>query len=358
MNIVEVLPSTSGLESEKPVPIAVVTRAQAQKEVTNRKDIERQVDSIKSVGLKSAKKAMRDKFRAQYHRKLKTATTELSKAQEQTQQEKGVSSSVTLEERPKEIAQPTSLEPREFTSRGSVLVEKKIEPLEAILKAYEARIDNREQTMENRWKTYPNAELEKMRQEMCKKMIETAQLLLEPVSSLHINGRIMSMPPNIFHEVERCAQMMQNDEEKMKEVTKPSDEVQEMEDIVNQRVENTTDMSFCPLRPAVPEVEENWPDELWEIVRDAKDGSQTWNKAPIEEIDFDKAMPHQNLQSMYGDQGTEVTADSRDEMLKELPSYLGPCETKSELAYLPSQKRARERPYWIFKGCRISCRRL
>ena len=39
VNIVEVLPSTSGSKSEQYVPIAVVTKAHAQKEAINQEDI-------------------------------------------------------------------------------------------------------------------------------------------------------------------------------------------------------------------------------------------------------------------------------------------------------------------------------
>ena len=83
MNIVEVLPSTSGSESEQYVPIAAVTRAEAQKEAINQKDIEKDVDLNKSSRTRSTRKVMRDKFRAQYHRKFKAVTAELSKTQEQ-----------------------------------------------------------------------------------------------------------------------------------------------------------------------------------------------------------------------------------------------------------------------------------
>ena len=86
---------------------------------------------------------MRKKFRAQYHRKLKVVTAELAKAQEQSQQEKSVSSSVPLEEIPKEAPKPKGQEPTDVSSGGSILVDKTFEPLEAILKAYEARLDKR-----------------------------------------------------------------------------------------------------------------------------------------------------------------------------------------------------------------------
>ena len=87
INIIEVLPSTSGSESDAKVPLNVVTRAQARKEeAVNQMDIEKDVESSKSVKTKSAKRALRDRYRSQYHKKLKAVTAELSKAQEQLQQ--------------------------------------------------------------------------------------------------------------------------------------------------------------------------------------------------------------------------------------------------------------------------------
>ena len=60
-----------------------------------------------------------------------------------------------------------------------MIAEKIFEPLDAIIKAFEARLQP-QQTVEQRWLTYPYAELEKQRFKMCKKLIETAQALLEP----------------------------------------------------------------------------------------------------------------------------------------------------------------------------------
>ena len=63
-------------------------------------------------------------------------------------------------------------------------------------------------------------------------------------------------------------------------------------------------------------------------------------EAPIEEVDLDQQMVDFELKSLYGDQGTEVTEDSRKETLRELPPYLGPYEERSNIMVLPSQKRA------------------
>lgn len=70
-----------------------------------------------------------------------------------------------------------------------MLVEKTFEPLDAMLKAYDARIKSN-QTKENRWMT----ELEKLRFEMCQKLIQTAQALMEPSPAMSIHERIKPKP--------------------------------------------------------------------------------------------------------------------------------------------------------------------
>lgn len=53
-----------------------MTRAEAQEKAINHEDIEKGMDSNKSMRTKSTRKAMREKFRAQYHRKLKVVTAD------------------------------------------------------------------------------------------------------------------------------------------------------------------------------------------------------------------------------------------------------------------------------------------
>ena len=61
-------------------------------------------------------------------------------------------------------------EPRSASSGGYVLAENVNEPLDAIMKAFEARLANR-QTPELRWLTHPYPQLERQRLEMCKQLI-------------------------------------------------------------------------------------------------------------------------------------------------------------------------------------------
>lgn len=45
------------------------------------------------------------------------------------------------------------------------------------------------------------------------------------------------------------------------------------------------------------------------------------------------------LPSMYGEQGTDVIEDSREETLREMSYYVGPYEAQSDVVYLNSYRR-------------------
>ena len=61
-------------------------------------------------------------------------------------------------------------------SAGSVLVDKIHEPLDALLKAYEARLKPLE-TMEDRWRNYLDAAIESRQLELYKRLVETLQAI-------------------------------------------------------------------------------------------------------------------------------------------------------------------------------------
>ena len=117
--MVEVIPSPSGSEAEGKVPVNVVTRAQAKQKGIEKKN-EENSDSNKSSGIKSTRKIIRDKVRAQYHKKIKTIIAELSKSQEHLHQTQGMSSSVILEDIPTPKPETKDHEPKGNSSRGSV----------------------------------------------------------------------------------------------------------------------------------------------------------------------------------------------------------------------------------------------
>ena len=51
----------------------------------------------------------------------------------------------------------------------------------------------------------------------------------------------------------------------------------------------------------VPKVRDDWPNELWEAIRNAKDGSLTLKSAPLETVFEHPIMVEQNPESLYGD---------------------------------------------------------
>ena len=54
----------------------------------------------------------------------------------------------------------------------------------------------------------------------------------------------------------------------------------------------------------VPKVKEDWPNQLWEAIREAKDGSLTLNSAPLETV-VERSQPEgYELESLYGDVGS------------------------------------------------------
>lgn len=74
---------------------------------------------------------------------------------------------------------PKDSDPRSTIFGGSVFAEKVDKVLDSLLKTYEARL-KKNQTQEQRWMTYPYAELEKERLHMCTQLICTTQAMMEP----------------------------------------------------------------------------------------------------------------------------------------------------------------------------------
>ncbi|MCO5578124.1 hypothetical protein L7F22_031962 [Adiantum nelumboides] len=81
---------------------------------------------------------------------------------------------------------------------------------------------------------------------------------------------------------------------------------------------------------SIPEIEEPWPNELWETIRNRKDASATLHSAPNLEIDLDNEFYPGDIESLYGDAGKEVSMESKLKSLKTLPSFIGDQEARSE----------------------------
>ena len=94
-----------------------------------------------------------------------------------------------------------------------------------------------------------------------------------------------------------------------------------------------------PSNTSIPEVDEEWGNQLWEAVKKTyggKEGSET--KPPIEEIDLEQKTQELEMRSKYGGVGSEVSQESKADSFKTLPSYLGEYETNSEVKKLPTLK--------------------
>ena len=94
-----------------------------------------------------------------------------------------------------------------------------------------------------------------------------------------------------------------------------------------------------PSNISIPEVDEEWGNQLWEAVNKTygkEKGSET--KPPIEELDLEQKTLKLEMRSEYGGVGSEVSQGSKADSFKTLPSYLGEYETNSEVKKLPTLK--------------------
>ncbi|MCO5595123.1 hypothetical protein L7F22_049161 [Adiantum nelumboides] len=175
LNKVGVLPSaSSGSETEPVVQVNVVTRAQA-KELEKEKPVEENTrvpvpTKNGSLSVRTQRKSWKAK-----HERMKARRAESQTAIQEELQE--VKQQLQLERESKKIEQNN--QPRKAPSGGSVLVDKVLELLDALLQQWEARLNNT-QTLEQRWLTYPYPKVETKRLEMCKDLIRAAQALMEP----------------------------------------------------------------------------------------------------------------------------------------------------------------------------------
>ncbi|MCO5594112.1 hypothetical protein L7F22_048133 [Adiantum nelumboides] len=208
----------------------------------------------------------------------------------------------------------------------SVLVDKVLQPLDALLQQWEARLNNT-QTLEQRWLLYPYPEIETKRLEMCKDLIRVAQALMEPYVVRAPEQEVLTQK-----EIEK-----QGDKEPELVMGPKPDTHLPLEHRV---VPNTTDKDTTMEVMPIPEVEEPSPQSLWETIKNRKDGNATLQSASIQEVVLNIEFYPGDIQSLYGDAGMEVSMDSKPPSLKTLPSFIGKHEAKSEIRIVPSQQRA------------------
>ncbi|MCO5597639.1 hypothetical protein L7F22_051720 [Adiantum nelumboides] len=278
-------------------------------------------------------KAKREKEKGKHEQKQATLVAEISQVQEELKQHKEKNAS---------IAEPNK-SPRKASSGGSVLVDKVLEPLDAALEAYEARLKPKK-TQEERQMTYPHSEVEVGRLKMCKKLVKTAQAMMEPKPLIPPPE---TKPKKVGFETPKAkvfeASTQTNVEPKSQKdvqakTVAQTNSVETQRD--NQVVANTTDDARSQYMAPIPEIEEPWPNELWEAIRSAKDGSATFQSVPIIEVNTGHEVYQGDIQSLYGDAGTEVSIESKTESLNTLLSYVGEHETRSKTRVVSSQRKA------------------
>ena len=90
-----------------------------------------------------------------------------------------------------------------------------------------------------------------------------------------------------------------------------------------------------------PEETENWMQTLWNFIRSAKLKEIPSAEAPIVEIDLDKPCANVDLESRYGDCGSEDTEKPKANSFRTLPSFMGDFETKSDIHKVPTQYKSK-----------------
>ena len=74
---------------------------------------------------------------------------------------------------------------------------------------------------------------------------------------------------------------------------------------------------------SVPKVDEDWRNQLWEVVKKTYGKTRNKTKPPIKEIDSDEKTLELEMRSHYGGCGSKTSHKSKAESFKTLPSYLG-----------------------------------
>ena len=185
---------------------------------------------------------------------------------------------------------------------GSILADKHMETLEGLMKAYEARLKANE-TIEQRWRRYPDPVNEERQLEMYKRLMEATQALLDQVSHPHLGEN-------------------KNTSQKSNKTEPEKEEKQEEQ---STREGKSSQKSFqIPRRyptSHVPEVEDALVDGLWEELKQRKLETHENKPPPLKEIDFDQKTLVLELKSKLADAASEKTVERDKGTLKTLPSF-------------------------------------
>ena len=129
------------------------------------------------------------------------------------------------------------------------MAEKHHETLDALLQAYEARLKPLE-TLEERWRLYPDPQIETRRLDLYKRLIETTQALMEqnkPTQPTEKETPDMGNP-------------------KLSKILVTDKEPTIQKETEHQEVEKETKTILIP-NSTVPKVDEEWGNTLWDAVK-------------------------------------------------------------------------------------------
>ena len=316
LNYIEVLPSSntpSSSETDVVVPVKVITRAQAKAQNDVRRN---ETEPTPSEGTKKtketwkARRARRAASRRKLNDKLKETAIETKAESVKTG----------------EIQEPSEVNEKKQPA-GSVLAEKHFEPLDALLQAYEARLKPF-QTMEERWKNFPDPALEARQLELFKRLTEATQALAKQLEQ-------PSLQP--IEKQKETNELVEGVD--LQSTPMPQKEMGNNKGTTKSETPLNRPIPIMIPNSSIPEVDEDWGNKLWEAVKQTQEPKkETSEVPPLKEVDFDQKTLELELQSEYGDVGSEKSGNSKAETLQTLPSYLGEYETKSDIKKLPSQK--------------------
>ena len=145
MNLLETIPSSSGIESEGAKLVNVVTKTRAQQQATQ-----------PTIEEEKFERSSPNSWKARRQRRVAAKKSREEKARKEAKDQNKES----------------------LLEGDSILVEKVFEPLKAMLDAYEARL-RPNQIQEERYKDYLDPEIETKCLEIFQRMIEGTQALLD-----------------------------------------------------------------------------------------------------------------------------------------------------------------------------------
>ena len=156
-------------------------------------------------------------------------------------------------------------------------------------------------------------------------MIEVTQILVEQGQNQNKN-KTQDQPPPTTRETPQSTN---------KEPHSPPNEIptkDTRENLFKEVVDDSKDQK----QANILEITKKWPKKLWSMVEQAKQGSNTFSSAPMEEIYADPNKYEFDADSICGYIGSMESQESLDEDLKKMPQYLGEHEAKSKIKMLPS----------------------